>query len=244
MTGVKLAVEDLSFRYGATQVLDDVSFTAADGVIGLVGANGAGKTTLLRLLAGVLRPDQGRVTTGGGDGGAASIGYLPQSPSATPLLRADAYVQYLAALAGVPRRRVPVAADAALARVGMTKHARTRTSKLSGGMFRRVALAGALAAEPDVLLLDEPTAGLDPVQRVRFRDLIRELGQDRLVIVASHLLEDVGPIAQQIIVLNGTHKVFDGTVDELTDRGGSLLATGVRPSVEAALIAMMGPDES
>lgn len=238
-TTVDLRVQGVGFSYGSSRALDDVSCTASTGVTGLIGANGAGKTTLLKLIAGVLRPDSGRIDVSGAGEGAPLVGYLPQSPAPTPLLTAQSYVEYFAVLAGVPRRRVTTAATTALDTVGLAERASSRTSKLSGGMFRRVALAAALVAEPALVLLDEPTAGLDPVQRARFRDLIEQLGEERAVIVASHILEDIEPIAARVVVLNGSRQVFEGTVPELAKAGEAVLRTDARPSLESAFLAML-----
>jgi ABC-2 type transport system ATP-binding protein len=235
----RLTIDGVGFAYGSKQVLDEISFASPAGVTGLIGANGAGKTTLFKIISGILRPDHGSVSLCGRDGGTARLGFLPQSPSATPLLNARAYVEYLGLLAGVPRRAVREKAAAALAEVGMADRAATRTSKLSGGMFRRVAVAGALVSDPDILLLDEPTAGLDPVQRAKFRELIRALGRDRVVVVASHLLEDIEPIAASVVVLNGTRLVFKGSVAELASKGEAAVKTAARPSLEAAFLAML-----
>ncbi len=239
-----LSVRDVSFHYGQNLVLDAISLDVDTGVTGVVGANGAGKTTLLKLVAGILRPDVGSITISSGQHVGARIGYLPQNPSATPLLSAQAYVEYFAYLAGVPHRSMGGATSSALDEVGLIDQARTRTSRLSGGMFRRLALAAALVGKPDVLLLDEPTVGLDPVQRVRFRSLIGDLADNRIVLVASHILEDITPIASRVIVLNGTVKVFDGTVGELAEKGPSAASAGIQPSIEAAFMAMLNDDEA
>jgi ABC-2 type transport system ATP-binding protein len=209
------------------------------GITAVIGANGAGKTTLFSAVAGLIRPQSGTVgiTYGRGRRG---IGLLPQSPIPTPLLSAQSYVEYFGLLAGLNQRRVARAATVALQQVGLADRAKQRTSALSGGMFRRLCLAAAIVADPAVVLLDEPTVGLDPVARVRFRELVKTLASERTVLIATHLLDDVEALADRALVLNGRRLVFDGSLAQLRASSGVVAAAGAGNDVESALIAMLG----
>jgi len=238
-----ITADRLRCGYRRNLVLDDVCFRVDGGITAVIGANGAGKTTLLGAIAGLIRPQSGsiEVTFGSRRSG---IGLLPQSPIPTSLLSTAAYVEYFGLLAGLNRRRVSRAAAGALAQVGLADRARQRTSALSGGMFRRLCLAAAIVADPGVLLLDEPTVGLDPVARVRFRELVTALAADRTILIATHLLDDVAALADRALVLNGRRLVFDGTLDQLRATPGVAAAAGAGAGVESALIAMLGGSES
>jgi ABC-type multidrug transport system ATPase subunit len=241
-----IRVREVGFSYGRHVALAGVSTTFAPGVNAVVGANGAGKTTLLRLLAGLLKPATGTIERGAasGSGSGPRVSYLPQNPPSTRLLTAQSYVAYFAALAGVARGDVDGRARAALREVGLEDVANRATSTLSGGMFRRVALAAALSCDPQVLLLDEPTAGLDPVQRVAVLDLVARLAAgDRVIVLATHLMEDVASIADHVTVLNGTRAVFSGTPQQLAGSARSVAGDRLGPSLEAALIELMGAGE-
>jgi ABC-2 type transport system ATP-binding protein len=247
-----IEIRDLVFSYGRRVVLDGITTSFGEGVTGVVGANGAGKTTLLRLIAGLLRPQSGEIgfLRGSGEEAVApaeihprEIGYLPQGARPTPLLTVRAYVEYVAHLRGEPRAEIADHVSAALERVDLLAREGERTSKLSGGLFRRLVLAAALVSDPPVLLLDEPTSALDPVRRVELRNLIRETKSDRTVVLATHLLEDVAQVADRVIVLSGNHIVFAGTPEEMAAVGGNQVEQAVGHSLEAAMIAMTEEEE-
>jgi ABC-2 type transport system ATP-binding protein len=242
-----------SFSYGSRVVLDAIDARFPPGVSGLLGANGAGKTTLLRLLAGILRQDGGSMEyhpegrhqspDGGVPSLGANVGYLPQVTRATRLLTARSYVEYAAYLQGLHPLSIPDAVDRVLARLDLTEESSTTCSALSGGTFRRVALAASLVGDPPILLLDEPTTSLDPVQRVKLRRLIKEVSVDRTTIVATHLMEDVAEIANWIVVLNATRVVFEGPPEALA---GSVakVSEALGSSLEAAIVKIVeGSDE-
>ncbi|MFG1606318.1 ATP-binding cassette domain-containing protein [Actinoplanes sp. NPDC049265] len=213
-TGGHLAVRGIDLHLGA-------------GVHGLLGPNGAGKTTLIRALATVLRPAGGTLTllghsTGTGRASAwpaarqlrtvrAALGYLPQDFGYYPRFTVDEFVEYMAWLKGVPRAGRRRAVRSAIERVGLAERARSRMKALSGGMLRRAGIAQAIVNEPDLLLLDEPTVGLDPQQRLDFRALLRELGERSCVVVSTHLVEDVAAACSNVLVIDAGTSVFQGT---------------------------------
>ena len=215
-----IEVAHVTKRYGPTRAVDDVSFTAGHGMVGLLGPNGAGKTTLLRLLATVLAPAAGELRLLGRDPSQAAqrtqirrrLGYLPQEPGFHPNFTAFAFVDYVAILKEHTERRARhEEVRRVLATVGLEQVAGRRIRTLSGGMRRRLALAQALLGDPALLVLDEPTAGLDPEQRLRFRELVSRLGERRTVVLSTHQTEDVAALCQRVLVLDHGRVLADGT---------------------------------
>ncbi len=222
----------LSHHYGAgARALDDISIELGAGVTGLVGVNGAGKSTLLRILSGGLRPSGGTVSVLGaspyGSGRRAALtatALMPQELSIPRELRAHEVVAYIGWLRGLSSRRARERSAAVLAAVGLADRADSRVSALSGGMMRRLALAQALVSDPPVLLLDEPTTGLDPEQRAAVRALIAELPEEHTIVMSSHVMEDIETLADRVLVLDEGRLLFDGTVSELVQQHGSASA--------------------
>ncbi|MFD7735060.1 ABC transporter ATP-binding protein [Kitasatospora phosalacinea] len=212
-------VRAVSVSYRGRPVLDDVSFTLGPGVTGLLGPNGAGKTTLLRVLATAVPPDRGELSVLGedprtGPGKLAirrRLGYLPQDPGFHPGFTALDFVDYVAILKEVTDRRARRAeALRVLEAVGLADRRAKKIRTLSGGMRRRVALAAALVGDPDLLVLDEPTVGLDPEQRLRLRELVADLGETRTVLLSTHQTEDVSALCRQVVVLDRGQVKFQG----------------------------------
>ncbi|MEV0808175.1 ATP-binding cassette domain-containing protein [Micromonospora sp. NPDC050200] len=207
------------------------------GVFGLLGPNGAGKTSLLRMMATVIPPSSGHMRLLGRDPGdygqrkqiRRRLGYLPQNLGYYPGFTVVEFVEYFALLKEMPAVGVHHAVAAAVERVGLGDKATAKLRTLSGGMLRRVGIAQAIVNEPELLLLDEPTAGLDPEQRVAFRALLRDLGQRATVIVSTHLVEDVGAACTQVGLMDRGKIVFQGTPDELTARAEGTDAAGDAP---------------
>jgi ABC-2 type transport system ATP-binding protein len=224
---MNVEITELTRRFGRTQAVAGVELQAGAGVFGLLGPNGAGKTTLLRMMATVIAPTSGRLRLLGRDPGAYGprreirrrLGYLPQNLGYYPGFTVVEFVEYFALLKDMPSGRVPGAVAAAVEHVGLGSKARARLRTLSGGMLRRVGIAQAIVNEPELLLLDEPTAGLDPEQRVAFRALMRELGQRATVVVSTHLVEDVGAACTEVALMDQGKIVVHGTPGELTARG-------------------------
>jgi ABC-2 type transport system ATP-binding protein len=224
---VNIELSRVTRSFGKNNAVDGVSLDAGLGVLGLLGPNGAGKTSLLRMLATVLPPSSGQIRLLGRDPRQTAgrreircrLGYLPQSLGYYPAFTVAEFVEYFALLKEMPPSRVPSAVAEAVERVDLGAKARSRLRTLSGGMLRRVGIAQAIVNDPDLLLLDEPTAGLDPEQRVSFRALLRDLGQQATVVVSTHLVEDVGAACSEVAMMDAGRIVFRGTPDELITRG-------------------------
>jgi ABC-2 type transport system ATP-binding protein len=218
-------VHEVHRRYGRTQALDGATFDIGPGVTGLLGPNGAGKTTLLRILATVSAPDSGDVTVFGRnprDAGERTeirrrLGYLPQDPGFQRGFSVFEFVDYVAILKEMTgRRERHEEVRRALEAVDLTSVSGKRVRSLSGGMKRRTALAAALLGDPQFLVLDEPTAGLDPEQRLRFRELVSHAGEGRAVLLSTHQTEDVAALCQDVVVLDRGRVLFHGSPAELT----------------------------
>jgi ABC-type multidrug transport system ATPase subunit len=222
-------LRDVKHRFGKHQALDGVSLAAETGVFGLLGPNGAGKTTLLRALATVLKPSQGSVRLLGRDPQKGDdlrqirrrLGYLPQQFGYYPNFTVFEFIEYFALLKEMPPRQVKPAVSLAIQRVGLEDRARARMKSLSGGMLRRVGIAQAIVNEPELLLLDEPTVGLDPELRVLFRALLREIGEHSTVFVSTHLVEDVAAACNEVAIMEAGRIAFRGSPVDLTDLGGT-----------------------
>jgi ABC-2 type transport system ATP-binding protein len=219
MTDELVETHGVEKRFGRTQAVAGVSFVAEPGITGFLGPNGAGKTTLLRMLATVLAPDAGRLRLLGQDPTRSGqrlavrrrLGYMPQEPGFHRNFTAFEFVDYVAILKEMTDRRARHAAvRQAMALVGLDNIGGKKIRALSGGMRRRVALAQALLGQPDLLVLDEPTAGLDPEQRLRFRETVSRLGEDRVVILSTHQTEDVAALCQQVVVMNRGVSLLQG----------------------------------
>jgi ABC-type multidrug transport system ATPase subunit len=224
---VNIELSDLTRTFGRNTAVAGVSLDAGAGVFGLLGPNGAGKTSLLRMLATILPPSSGSLRLLDRDPSAPAarreirrrLGYLPQNLGYYPSFTVVEFVEYFALLKEIPPARVPKAVAAAVERTDLGAKARAKLRTLSGGMLRRVGIAQAIVNDPELLLLDEPTAGLDPEQRVAFRALMRDLGQTGTVVVSTHLVEDVGAACAEVALMSDGKIVFRGTPAELTARG-------------------------
>jgi len=224
---MNIELTNVTRSFGRNRAVDGVSLEVGPGVFGLLGPNGAGKTSLLRMIGTVLSPSSGEIRLLDRDPKNAAqrreirrrLGYLPQNLGYYPAFTVVEFIEYFALLKDMPPARVPKAVATAVERVDLGARARARLRTLSGGMLRRVGIAQAIVNEPDLLLLDEPTAGLDPEQRVGFRALLRDLGQTATVVVSTHLVEDVGAACSEVALMDAGRIVFRGTPAELVARG-------------------------
>ena len=218
----QIEINNLTKRYAnGTAALEDISFGAGGGVFGLLGHNGAGKTTLMKVLATLLKPSAGTVRVCGydtakqGEAVRRCIGYLPQELAMYPSLSAFDFVSYMAGLKGIRDRK---AVTGVLEQVEMLEHSRRKIAQLSGGMKRRVGIAQALVGNPQILIVDEPTAGLDPEERVRFRGVLSRFAREgRMVLLSTHIVEDVYQLCGELAVLRKGHLFYKGTPAELLD---------------------------
>ncbi len=219
-----LRVEGATKRFGSTRALDGVTLEAEPGITGLLGPNGAGKTTLLRVAATVLGLDRGRITILGRDPASIRerleirrrLGYMPQEPGFHRNFTAFEFIDYVAILKEMTDRvERHSEVDRVVELTGLTKVAHKKIKALSGGMRRRVALAQALLREPRLLVLDEPTAGLDPEQRLRFRQSMSRLGEERTILLSTHQTEDVAALCPRVVVMNRGRTLFEGTPRDL-----------------------------
>ncbi|MEY7973567.1 ABC transporter ATP-binding protein [Saccharomonospora xinjiangensis] len=228
-----IKLEGIGVRFGRHQVLRELSWTIRPGITGLLGENGAGKTTLLSVLVGLRKPQAGSVTFNRREGAAAPrFGFVPQRFSLPPEVRVIDAVSYAAWVNGVHRRDSHDAALRALAAVDLADRARDRVRSLSGGQRQRLGIAAGLAHTPDVLVLDEPTVGLDPTQRVRVRHVIAALGREYTVLLSTHVLEDVHHLCHRVGLLTGGRIAFDGTVEDVK---AAMTTTSEAGGLESAL---------
>ena len=224
-----IEVSHLTKRYGRRPAVEDVSFTVSDGrICGLLGPNGAGKSTIMNILTGCLSATEGQVTVAGhplpeeADAAKACVGYLPEQPPLYPEMTVREYLLFAAELKKVPKAQRGEQVQQAARRTGLEEVLPRLIRSLSKGYRQRVGIAQALLGSPQLIILDEPTVGLDPAQVIEIRKLIRELGRSHTVILSSHILSEVQAVCQQILILSKGHLAASGTLQELTAGGKSL----------------------
>ncbi|MEE0945985.1 MAG: ABC transporter ATP-binding protein [Acutalibacteraceae bacterium] len=215
---MELIIDRLTKQFQNKIAVDRVSLRLHSGVFGLLGANGAGKTTLMRMLCGILQPTSGTITFDGMDvreeGYRAILGYLPQDFGYYPEFTAMDFLIYMAALKGLPKPSAKRRANELLELVGLQDMSRKKIKTFSGGMKQRLGIAQALLNDPKLLILDEPTAGLDPKERVRFRNLIGQLGKDSIVLLSTHIVSDIEHIADEVLMMKDGNLIYHGAWDE------------------------------
>ena len=224
-----IEVSHLTKQYGNHLAVDDVSFTVADGQIcGLLGPNGAGKSTIMNIITGYLSATSGRVTVAGhplpeeADAAKACVGYLPEQPPLYPEMTVQEYLTFAAELKSVKKAERKEQVCRAARRTGLETVLPRLIRSLSKGYKQRVGIAQALLGSPRLIILDEPTVGLDPAQVIEIRKLIRELGRAHTVILSSHILSEVQAVCRQILILSKGHLAAAGSLEELTADGKSL----------------------
>lgn len=226
---VELTYDRLTKQYGIKIAIDRISATLSCGVYGLLGANGAGKTTLMRMTCGVLDPTSGDVLLDGqsiseiGEAYRNLLGYLPQDFGYYPDFTAKEFMYYVATLKGIDTKKAKKKSHELLELVGLSDVSGKKIRTFSGGMKRRLGIAQAVLNNPQILVLDEPTAGLDPQERVRFRNLISDFAKDKIVILSTHIVSDVEYIADEILIIRKGSLLMEGTVEELTAQASGLV---------------------
>lgn len=218
---MKLVLDNLTKEFGEFVAADHINLTMTNGVYGLLGVNGAGKTTLMRMLCTLLKPTSGNIYCNGKDifkmdGEYRNLlGYLPQDFGFYPEFTVNDFLLYIATIKGVRPAVARKRTNELISKVGLAKVANKKLKKLSGGMKRRAGIAQAMLNNPKILILDEPTAGLDPNERIRFRNLISELSEERLVLLSTHIVSDIEYIANEILMMKDGAILNKGTLDEI-----------------------------
>ena len=220
-SNMELQVEHLCKSYRKKEALQDVSFTLRRGIYGLLGENGAGKSTLMRMMATVDFPTKGNIRYGGKDifgmdeGYRGLIGYMPQDYNVYPGFTAKDFLEYMGVLKGIPEAKLKDRIMEVLEFVNLSEVADKKVKTFSGGMKRRIGIAQAIINEPKILILDEPTAGLDPKERIRFSNIISDMGKDKIVLLSTHIVSDIEAIATELVVVKKGKVLETGNVDEL-----------------------------
>ena len=220
---MELSIDRLTKQYQNKIAVDRISLRLNTGIYGLLGANGAGKTTLMRMVCGILKPTSGTITFDGIDVSEeryrSMLGYLPQDFGYYPEFTGEDFLLYMAALKGMRKPQARRKTVELLKLVSLHDVAQKKIKTYSGGMKQRLGIAQALLNQPKILVLDEPTAGLDPKERVRFRDLIKDLGKDSIVLLSTHIVSDIEHIADDILMMKSGQLIYQG---KWTDKSGNL----------------------
>lgn len=216
---MELKLDRVTKNYGSKIACDRLSATLGKGVYGLLGANGAGKTTLMRMMCGILNPTSGSIVYDGIDVSSEEyrdiLGYLPQDFGYYPEFTAYDFMMYIAALKGLTKSRAKIKTEELLETVSLKNEAKKKIKTFSGGMKQRLGIAQALLNDPKILILDEPTAGLDPKERVRFRNIISRMGAERIILLSTHIVSDVEHIANTIMVMKNGQLIHEGSPEEI-----------------------------
>lgn len=218
---MELVLDRVSKQYKNKIAVDRITLGLRPGVIGLLGANGAGKTTMMRMICGILKPTSGIISFDGIDVSEEDyrdvLGYLPQDFGYYPNFTGRKFLEYMATLKGIDKRSAAHKCDRLIKLVNLEDVQNKKIKTYSGGMKQRLGIAQAMLNDPKILVLDEPTAGLDPKERVRFRNLIAQLGSDRIVILSTHIVSDVEQIANRILMIKDGQLIYDGTTEGTGD---------------------------
>lgn len=216
---MELKIDRVTKKYGSKIACDRISLTLEKGVYGLLGANGAGKTTLMRMICGILDPSSGNLSCDGIDVSQEEyrelLGYLPQDFGYYPEFTAQDFMMYIAALKGIPKSRAKVKTVELLEMVSLKNEAKKKIKTFSGGMKQRLGIAQALLNDPKILVLDEPTAGLDPKERIKFRNIISRMGADRIILLSTHIVSDVEHIANTILIMKDGQMIHEGSLEDI-----------------------------
>lgn len=235
---MNLTFDQITKQFQNKIAVNAFSYTMTNGIYGLLGANGAGKTTLMRMICTVLKPTSGEILYNGssidsmGAGYCDILGYLPQNFGYYPDFSAHDFIMYMASLKGIRGRAAGRRVDEVLQTVGLSDVSRQKIRSFSGGMKQRLGIAQAILNDPKILILDEPTAGLDPKERIRFRNLISDLSQDKAVILSTHIVSDVEYIADQILMMKKGRLILSGHPSELTENAAGMAWSLIVPEQE------------
>ncbi|EJO5347765.1 ABC transporter ATP-binding protein [Clostridium botulinum] len=219
----KLEIKNLNKRFGMKKATDNITLTLENGVYGLLGPNGAGKTTLMKQITTLLKPDSGEIIFNGKnikeneDKYRGYIGYLPQDFEAYKNFSAKEFLNYMAALKGLEKKQAKNKIDELLHLVGLYDVRNKKVGKFSGGMKRRVGIAQVLLNDPKIMVLDEPTAGLDPQERSRFRNLIADISRDKIIILSTHIISDIESVAKETIMIKNGGLLMQGTHKQILE---------------------------
>ncbi len=250
---MNIVIQQLNKVYrGGVHALNDVDMSIPSGMFGLLGPNGAGKTTLMRILAGILRPTSGKIQVGAFDGNTEKgrtgikqmLGYLPQDLGMYPDLSAREFLDYIGILKGMnDREERQERVEELLEVIALRDVAGRKLKTFSGGMKRRVGIAQALMNDPKLLIVDEPTAGLDPEERIRFRNLLSELAGERTVLLSTHIVEDIAQTCRNLAIMNNGRVIFQGTTSDLIQEAEGKVWTitteGIKPQGDFTVISTL-----
>lgn len=229
---MELTLTNLSKRYSPTKVgLSDYSMDISSGILGLLGPNGAGKSTMIKMISTISKPTEGSITLNGEDilktpnYMRKMLGYLPQDFGVYPNLNTYEFLSYMAAMKGVGGKGLKEKIESLLEGLNLTETANNQLGTYSGGMIQRVGIAQALLNDPKVLIFDEPTVGLDPEERLRFRDMISDLATDRIIILSSHIVSDIESIADEVAIMKKGKLIIKDTQENITDLAKGMVFT-------------------
>ncbi len=237
METIKIEMEQVNQYYGKKHVLKDVNLTIEKGMFGLLGRNGAGKTTLMKTLVTLLKKKSGHVTICGVNLDETAqirslVGYLPQDFTMYPNMTVMQSLAYLGLLSGLSKETIQQKSEYLLGMVNLLEHKNKKVKALSGGMKRRLGIAQALLHDPKVIIVDEPTAGLDPEERIRFRNLLSEIAEERIVLLSTHIVGDIEATCQRVAILHDGRVVYNGTVSSLLQAAAGKVYQALIPSRE------------
>ena len=217
---MQIEFSNVKKSYKKIIAVEDINLQLKEGIYGLLGENGAGKTTLMKMMLANIMPTEGEITFNGkninviGKNYRKLLGYLPQNFGFYPELTGQEYLEYLGLLKGIDSKYLKKRVEFLLKKVGLQKYAMRKLGKYSGGMIRRIGIAQALLNDPKILVLDEPTVGLDPAERLRLKELIRDMGGNKIVILSTHIVSDIEDLSDIIILLNNGRIFMEGTIEE------------------------------
>lgn len=220
---MELSIKNISKQFGRKRVLNNISLNLKNGVYGLLGDNGAGKSTLMRIMTTVLKPSRGEIFVNGenivdlGDSYRNLLGYMPQEFAVYPTLTARTFLEYMGSLKGIEGKLLAKKIDEVLEFVNLKDVENKRVVTFSGGMKRRVGIAQAIINNPKIIILDEPTAGLDPQERIRFLNILGDMGQDKIIILSTHIVSEIEAISKDVIVMKKGELIETGNIDELIE---------------------------